>query len=264
MSMPRTSRSNRSTSPSRSRPAVNGLRAVPGSPRAGAAILYFHGGGYVLGAPISRRRMAGRLALAVQARALVPSYRLAPEHPFPAAIEDAVAAYQWLLDDGAEAARVALAGDSAGGGLALATALALRDRGLPRPAGVVTISAWADMTMSGESMESRAQTDISCSRDGLMELAGYYLAGQDPRHPLASPVFAGYAGMPPILCIVGGDERLIDDSVRVVRAAGMAGVDATLFIAAEMQHVFPIFAGAFPEADAAIRLMGDWIRARTS
>jgi epsilon-lactone hydrolase len=124
--------------------------------------------------------------------------------------------------------------------------------------------AWADMTMSGESTESRAQTDISCSRDGLMELAGYYLAGQDPRHPLASPVFAGYAGMPPILCIVGGDERLIDDSVRVVRAAGMAGVDATLFIAAEMQHVFPIFAGAFPEADAAIRLMGNWIRARTS
>jgi monoterpene epsilon-lactone hydrolase len=245
-------------------PAINGLWADPPSARPGAAILYFYGGGYVLGSPISRRKTAGHLALTAQARALVPTYRLAPEHPFPAAIEDAVAAYQWLLADGADAARVVLAGDSAGGGLALATALALRDRGLARPAGVVTISLWGDLTCSGETMESRAQADISCSRDGLMELAGLYLAGGDPRHPLASPVFADYAGLPPILCIVGGEERLIDDSVRVVRAAGQAGVDATLFVAAEMQHVFPIFAGAFPEADAAIRLIGDWIRARSS
>jgi acetyl esterase/lipase len=157
-----------------------------------------------------------------------------------------------------------LAGDSAGGGLALAAALALRDCGLARPAGVVTVSMWGDMTCSGETMESRAVEDICCSRDGLMELAGLYLAGGDPRQPLASPVFADYAGLPPILCIVGGEERLTDDSVRAVRAAGQAGVDATLFVAAEMQHVFPIWAGAFPEADAAIRLIGDWIRARTA
>jgi len=244
-------------------PAVNGLWAHPQAARRGAAILYFYGGGYVLGAPISRRKTAGHLALAAQARALVPAYRLAPEHPFPAAIEDAVAAFQWLLTESADAARVVLAGDSAGGGLALATALALRDRGLPRPAGVVAISAWADMTMSGESMESRAQADICCSRDGLAELAGYYLAGADPRNPLASPVFADFSGLPPLLCIVGGEERLIDDSVRVVRAARGAGIDATLFIAPDMQHVFPIWAGAFPEADAAIRMMGEWIRART-
>ena len=245
-------------------PAVNGLWADPLAARPGAAILYFYGGGYVLGSPASRRKTAGHLALAAQARALVPAYRLAPEHPFPAAVEDAVAAYQWLLAEGADAARVVLAGDSAGGGLALATALALRDRGLARPAGVVTISMWGDMTCSGETMESRAVEDICCSRDGLMELAGLYLAGGDPRQPLASPVFADYAGLPPILCIVGGEERLIDDSVRAVRAAGQAGVDATLFVAAEMQHVFPIWAGAFPEADAAIRLIGDWIRARTA
>jgi epsilon-lactone hydrolase len=243
--------------------AVNGLWAHPQAARRGAAILYFYGGGYVLGSPISRRKTAGHLALAAQARALVPAYRLAPEHPFPAAIEDAVAAYQWLLTEGADVGRVVLAGDSAGGGLALATALALRDRGLPRPAGVVAISAWADMTMSGESMESRAQADICCSRDGLAELAGYYLAGADPRNPLASPVFAGFSGLPPLLCIVGGEERLIDDSVRLVRAARGAGIDATLFVAPEMQHVFPIWAGAFPEADAAIRMMGEWIRART-
>ncbi len=244
-------------------PAVNGLWAHPTTARWGAAIIYFYGGGYVLGAPISRRKTAGHLALAAQARALVPAYRLAPENPFPAAIEDVVAAYQWLLAEGADAGRVVLAGDSAGGGLALATALALRDRDLPRPAGVVTISAWADMTMSGESMETRAQADICCSRDGLVELADLYLAGADPRHPLASPVFADYAGLPPILCIVGGDERLTDDSVRVVRAAGEAGIEATLFVAPEMQHVFPIWTGAFPEADAAIRLIGDWIRSRT-
>jgi acetyl esterase/lipase len=244
-------------------PVVNGLWAHPQGARRGAAILYFYGGGYVLGAPISRRKTAGHLAIAAQARALVPTYRLAPEHPFPAAIEDAVAAYQWLLTDGADAARVVLAGDSAGGGLALATALALRDRDLPRPAGVVTISAWTDMTMSGGTMDSRAWTDMCCTRDGLMELAGYYLAGADPRHPLASPVFADFTGMPPLLCIVGGDERLIDDSVRVVCAAGQAGSGGTLFVAPWMQHVYPIFAGAFPEADAAIRMMGEWIRART-
>jgi len=244
-------------------PAVNGLWAHPQGARRGAAILYFYGGGYVLGAPISRRKTAGHLALAAQARALVPAYRLAPEHPFPAAIEDAVAAYQWLLTEGGEAGGVVLAGDSAGGGLALATVLALRDRGLPRPAGVVTISAWADMTMSGESMNSRAQTDVCCSRDGLAELAGHYLAGADPRHPHASPVFAYFSRLPPLLCLVGGHERLVDDSVRVVRAAREAGIEATLFVAPEMQHVFPIFAGAFPEADAAIRLIGDWIRAHT-
>ncbi len=245
-------------------PAVNGLWADPPAARPGAAILYFYGGGYVLGSPVSRRKTAGHLALAAQARALVPAYRLAPEHPFPAAIEDAVAAYRWLLAEGADAAHVVLAGDSAGGGLALAAALALRDRDLARPAGVVTVSMWGDMTCSGATMESRAAVDMCCSRDGLTELAGLYLAGADPRQPLASPVFADYAGLPPILCIVGGEERLIDDLVRAVRAAGQAGVDATLFVAADMQHVFPIWAGAFPEADAAIRLIGDWIRARTA
>ncbi len=158
-------------------PAVNGLWADPPAARPGAAILYFYGGGYVLGSPVSRRKTAGHLALAAQARALVPAYRLAPEHPFPAAIEDAVAAYRWLLAEGADAAHMVLAGDSAGGGLALAAALALRDRGLARPAGVVTVSMWGDMTCSGETMESRAAGDICCSRDGLMELAGLYLAG---------------------------------------------------------------------------------------
>lgn len=247
-----------------SAPDVDGIWAVPHGGRAGAAILYFYGGGYVLGAPISRRKTAGHVARAAAARALIPRYRLAPEHPFPAAIEDGVAAFLWLVANGTDPARTVIMGDSAGGGLAVATTLALRERGLPLPAGVITISLWGDMTRSGGTMDSRAWTDMSCSREGLLELAGHYLAGADPRHPLASPVFADFTGMPPLLCIVGGDERLTDDSVRVVCAAGQAGTDATLFVAPWMQHVYPIFAGAFPEANSAIRLMGDWIRARTA
>jgi acetyl esterase/lipase len=245
-------------------PEVDGFWAQPRDARSGATILYFHGGGYVVGSPVSRRKTAGHLAREAQARALIAKYRRAPEHPFPAAVEDAVRAYQWLLARATEPARMVIAGDSAGGGLALATALALRERGIAQPAGIVAISPWGDMTCSGETMESRAQADISCSRDGLLELAGMYLSGVDPRHPLASPVFADYSGLPPILCLVGGEERLVDDSVRVVRGAGIAGVDATLVIAAGMQHVFPIFAGAFPEADAALRLIGDWVKARTA
>jgi acetyl esterase/lipase len=186
--------------------AVSGLWAVPPAARPGAAILYFYGGGYVLGSPVSRRKTAGHLALAAQARALVPAYRLAPEHPFPAAIEDAVAAYRWLLADGADAAHMVLAGDSAGGGLALAAALALRDRGLARPAGVVTVSMWGDMTCSGETMESRAVEDICCSRDGLMELAGLYLALPD----LGGRISGGRCGNPP--------DRRLDQSAHRLRS----------------------------------------------
>ena len=121
---------------------------------------------------------------------------------------------------------------------------------------------WADLTCSGESVTSRAAADIECTRSGLLEMAGLYTDGADPSQPLASPVFADFAGLPPLLCVVGGDEILLDDSIRLVRNAGTAGVDAMLFIAAGMQHVFPIWAGAFPEADAAIALIGNWVRAR--
>ena len=186
-----------------------------------------------------------------------PNYRLAPEHPFPAAIDDAVHAYQWLLDHGGEPSKTVLAGDSAGGGLAVSAAIALRDRHLPMCAGIVAISPWADLTCSGESITSRAAVDIECTRAGLLEMAGWYMNGADPSQPLASPVFADLAGLPPLLCVVGGDEILLDDSVRLVRNAGIAGIDATLFIAAGMQHIFPIWAGAFPEADAAIALVGN-------
>jgi monoterpene epsilon-lactone hydrolase len=241
-------------------PEVEGLWAEPPDASPGSAVLYLYGGGFVLGTPATRRKTAGHLALATKARVLVPNYRLAPEHPFPAALDDAVRAYQWLMAQGAEPSKTVVAGDSAGGGLAVSTVLALRDRALPLPAGIVALSPWADLTCSGDSMTSRAASDIECTRAGLLEMAGCYLAGADPDQPLVSPVFANLTGLPPIFCLVGGDETLLDDTIRLVRNAGMAGVNSTAYVAAGMQHVFPIRAGAFPEADAAIKLIGDWVR----
>ncbi len=217
-------------------PGVDGLWAEV--PKADRAILYFFGGGFVLGSPDTRRKTAGHLALAAKARVLVPNYRLAPEHPFSAAVDDSVRVYQCLLDCGGEPSKTIVAGDSAGGGLAVSTAITLRDRHLPMCAGIVALSPWADLTCSGESMTSRAAADIECTRAGLLEMASSYLNGADPAQPLASPVFADLAGLPPLLCVVGGDEALLDDSIRLVRNAGTAGVDATLFIAAGMQHVY--------------------------
>jgi acetyl esterase/lipase len=244
-------------------PEVDGFWMEVSGEKCDRTILYFFGGGYVLGTPATRRKTAGHLALAARARVLVPNYRLAPEHPFPAAVDDAVRAYQYLLAQGVGAGAIILAGDSAGGGLAVATAIALRDRDLPMCGGIVSLSAWADLTCSGESMTSRAAVDIECTREGLLRMAQDYMNGADPAQPLASPALADLTGLAPLLSLVGGDERLLDDSVRLVRNAGMAGIDGTLFVAAGMQHVFPVWAGSFPEADAAIRLIGDWIRART-
>jgi len=241
-------------------PELNGVCAELPDIDPGRTILYFFGGGYVIGSPDTRRKTAGHLAKAANVRVLVPSYRLAPEHPFPAAVDDAVRAYQWALAHGAESTKTIVAGDSSGGGLAVATVLAARDRNLPLPAGIVAISPWTDLTCSGDTMSSRAETDIECNRDGLLRMAGWYRGDTDARHPLISPVFADLAGLPPLLGLVGGDETLLDDTIRLVRNAGMAGVDATAFVAAGMQHIFPIWAGSFPEADAAIALIGDWVR----
>jgi acetyl esterase/lipase len=243
-------------------PEVDGLWAEPRGAAPGRSILYFFGGGFVLGTPATRRKTAGHLSLAAKARVLVPNYRLAPEHPFPAALNDAVRAYQFLLDH-AEPSKIVVSGDSAGGGLAVSTVVAVRDRHLPMCAGIAALSPWADLTCSGESVTSRATADIECTRSRLLEMASWYMNGGDPAQPLASPVFADFAGMPPLLCIAGGDEELLDDSVRLVRNAGMAGVNTTLHIAAGMQHVWAIWAGAFPEADAAISLVGNWVRAHT-
>jgi monoterpene epsilon-lactone hydrolase len=245
-------------------PEVGGIWAVPADARDRAAVLYLFGGGYVLGSPASRRKTAGHVAHASGARVLVPNYRLAPEHPFPAAVDDAVAAYRFLVRSGALAERTVLMGDSSGGGLAFACALALRDVGDALPAGVVGLSPWADLRCSGTTMDTCAGVDIMCTKASLLEMAGWYLAGQDATDPLASPVDADLSGMPPALVLVGGDEVLLDDAVRLVRGIGEGGADATLFVGAGMQHVWPTWAGAIPEADAAIALVGDWIRRTTT
>jgi acetyl esterase/lipase len=236
--------------------------ATPSGAEPENTILYLFGGGYVLGSPASRRKTAGHLAVACKAKVLVAHYRLAPEHPFPAALDDAVTAYLEMLHEGADPRRTAIIGDSAGGGLAVALGLALRDRSHPLPAGIVALSPWADLTCSGASMKGNAARDIECSRDGLLQMAGWYLGGGDPAQPLASPVFAAFHNMPPLLCLVGSEEVLLDDSFRLARAMAAAGRSATVSVAAGMQHVFPIWAGAFPEADCAVRDVAEWVRSQ--
>lgn len=240
-------------------PEVRGYWTHPADGKPDCAIVYLFGGGYVLGTPASRRKTAGHLALAANARVLVPDYRLAPEHQYPAALDDAVAAYQFAAQR-STGLPILIAGDSAGGGLAIALGLAVRDRGLTPPVGIVALSPWADLTCTGETMITRADRDIECSRDGLVEMARQYLGPVSAKDPLASPVFGDFAAMPPLLCLVGSEEVLLDDSLRIASAVAQAGGSATVSIGAGMQHVYPIWVGAFPEASAAMSEIGRWTR----
>ena len=232
----------------------------PPAARPGAALLYLHGGGYVIGSPRSHRHLAAALAGAAGAATLLPDYRLAPEHPFPAAVEDAVAAYRWLLARGVSPSGVVIGGDSAGGGLTVATLLALRDRGLPRPAAGVCISPWVDLTCSGASYASKAASDPIVTQAGVSEMARAYVPTGDPRAPLASPLFADLAGLPPLLVQVGSEEVLLDDSVALAERARAAGVAATLEIWPEMIHVWHWFFPMLDEGRKAIAGIGDFVR----
>jgi epsilon-lactone hydrolase len=245
--------------------AVDGLWVTPRSWDGESAIMYLYGGGYVISSPHSRRKLAGHLAYASGARALVPRYHLAPERPFPSAVEDAAADYRWLLlREGHRPERVIIAGDSSAGGLSVATMLKLREDGAPLPAGGVLISPWVDLACTGETLETNAVADLTATKASLQRMASQYLHGADPRTPLASPLYADLSGLPPLLIVVGGDEALLDDSVRLARSAGIAGVDTTLYVGAGMQHIFPIYCGVMPEADSAVAMVGEWIRSRTS
>jgi epsilon-lactone hydrolase len=235
----------------------------PPAPRAGAALLYLHGGGYVIGSPRSHRHLAAALAKATGAATLLPDYRLAPEHPFPAAVEDAVAAYRSLLDRGAGPGRIVIAGDSAGGGLTVAILLALRDRGLPLPAAGVCISPWLDLTCGGASYEEKAASDPIVTREGVSEMARAYLGAADARTPLASPLFADLAGLPPLLVQVGSEEVLLDDAVGLAERAKTAGVPATLEIWPDMIHVWHWFFPMLDEGQQAIDSAGAFARAKT-
>jgi epsilon-lactone hydrolase len=225
-------------------------------------LLYLHGGAYQAGSPAMLRRMVALISAAAQVRVLSVAYRLAPEHPFPAAVDDALTAYRFLLDGGADPAAIAIAGDSSGGGLALATLVALRDAGDRLPAAAVAMSPWTDLALTGESLITRADADVMIKPDGIRESAATYLAGADPRHPHASPLYAGLHGLPPLLIQVGDAEVILDDSTRFAARARAAGGDVTLEVWDQMPHVWQAFAGLLPESDQAIERIGGWLRAR--
>ncbi len=230
----------------------------------GTVVYYLHGGGYTIGSINTHREMVSRIARAANARALAIDYRMAPEHPFPAAVDDAVAAYRWLLSTGVAPERIVIAGDSAGGGLTVATLLALRDAGDPLPAGAVCISPWTDLAITGESMDTRADVDPMITKADTMAGAQQYLAGADPRNPLASPLYGDLSGLPHLLVQVGGSETLLDDATRLAERARAAGVDVTLETWEEMIHVWHFFAFILPEAQQAIDRIGQFIRQRTA
>ena len=227
-------------------------------------ILYVHGGGYVMGSAGSHRDMTGRLSQAAGARVLSLNYRLAPEHPFPAPVDDSVAAYRWLLGQGIQASNIAIAGDSAGGGLALAALIAIRDAGEPVPAAGIGISPWVDMEGTGESMTTRAAVDPVVQKEGLLGMAKIYLGGADPKNPLAAPLHANLAGLPPLLIQVGDSETLLDDATRITERAQKADVDVTLKIWDEMPHVWHLFAPILPEGRQAIEEIGAFFKEQTA
>jgi acetyl esterase/lipase len=233
---------------------------MPRETRTGNAVLYLHGGGYSFGSMANYRELGSRLALSCQARVLLPDYRLAPEHPHPAAVEDALACYQWLLGRNVPPDELAVAGDSAGGGLTLALLLRLKQEGLPLPAAAVCISPWGDLSCRGESYERLCEADPMLTRELLLGCAERYAAGQDIANPLISPVHGDFSGLPPLLIQVGGDEILLSDAERVYEAARAAGVDARLTVLEGLWHVVHLFATAVPEARTAIADIGRFLR----
>ncbi|HEX4094481.1 MAG TPA: alpha/beta hydrolase [Trebonia sp.] len=231
---------------------------------AGRVLLFLHGGGFEFGSVRSDGELAARLGRSAGMRVLFPEYRLAPEHHFPAAIDDVVAAYRWLLvDQGVPASSIAVGGDSAGGGLAVALLVAIRDAAGALPAAAVLMSPTVDLTSSGASMTERVDADPLSTPAMLRQFAADYLAGADPRTPLASPLFAPLAGLPPVLVLVGTADLLLSDSERLAAAAGAAGVDVTLEVGEGLPHVYPIMLGT-PEAAEATEQVGQFLRARVA
>jgi len=258
----------RVTSDVRCEPTIAGnVRAewvVPPEADPERVLLYFHGGGYVMGSINTHRAMVARLARAARARALLIDYRLAPENPFPAAVEDATATYRWLLAQGRQPRKIALAGDSAGGGLTLATLLALRDARTPLPACAVPISPWTDLEGTGTSVKTKASRDPMVRETDLRRYAALYAGNADPRNPLISPLHGDYRGLPPLLIQVGEAEIILDDSTRVAELAKQAGVQVDLEVWDEMVHVWHVFAKLLPEGQQAIEKVGSYVSSHTS
>ncbi len=226
--------------------------------------LYLHGGGYVIGSPNSHRLLAYNIAKAMDGRCLVLDYRMAPEDPFPAAVDDSVAAWAWMLEQGGNPARMSIMGDSAGGGLTIATQVALKQRGMQLPACSVCISPWTDLEGTGDSIKSKADVDPMVKEEGLHNYSALYRAGADPRDPLASPLYADVSGLPPMLIQTGTAEILMDDSTRFAEKARAQGVDVTLELWDDMPHIWHIFAPMLSEGADAIAKLGAWTRERTA
>lgn len=242
---------------------IRALQHMPVNARDGAWLLYMHGGGYFFCSPETHQEMVSRLALASQCCCLSIDYRLAPEHPFPAAVDDAFTAYRGLLARGADPKRIAIAGDSAGGGLALALLLRLRAMGTPMPTAVALLSPLTDMTLRGESLYMHANSDPTGAVAVSLLCAALYMGDADPMAPEASPVYADLAGLPPCLIQVGHDEVLFSDSLRIAERLAAAGVSTRLEIWAWTPHVWQMMARFLPQARMAIARLGNFIQANT-
>lgn len=226
-------------------------------------VMYLHGGGYMIGSMRTHRAPLSYLSRASDARVLGLNYRLAPEHPFPAAVEDSVAAYRWLLAEGITPGRIVIGGDSCGGGLTIATLVALKYFGYPLPAGGISHSGWTDLAHTGESFETKAEDDPLLDRDMLEGMAAAYLGDRSRTTPLASPYYADLSGLPPLLVQVGTAEVLLDDSLRLADKAKAAGVDVTLEVWDDMPHVWQAFVSFLPEARQSLDSCGDFVRKHT-
>jgi monoterpene epsilon-lactone hydrolase len=238
------------------------LWCVPEGAATDRVLLYFHGGGCVVGSMYSHRKLAGHLARAAGVRALIIDFQRAPEHPFPSQIEEGVAVYRWLLEQGIEAGHMATIGDSAGGNLAITVPLKLRDLGLPLPGAMVPISPWIDMELGLETFESNGATDAIWARPMWEMMVATYLGGASTKDPLATPLNADLAGLPPAYVEAGGDEVLLGAATTFAQLAEKAGVEVVLHVEPGQQHVFECMAGRAPEADAAVAAIGAWLRPR--
>jgi acetyl esterase/lipase len=226
-------------------------------------VLFLHGGAFIIGSPNLYRHLTWRIASAARSRLLAVDYRLAPEHPFPAALEDAFTAYNWLLTRGTDPSRIAVMGDSAGGGLVFSLMLRLRDEGYPLPAAAVALSPWTDLALTGASLRVNAAFDPMLSADDPPLFVSDYLAGADPRTPYISPLYGDPAGLPPTIIQVGSDEVLRDDAVRMAARMRAAGCQVELEIWPRMPHVWHVFVPLIPEARRAIERVGAFVRERT-
>jgi acetyl esterase/lipase len=234
-------------------------RAEPrGNPPA-TVVLYLHGGGYFTCSPKTHRQIIVAMARAFDAPAYGLDYRLAPEHPFPAAVDDATGAYRWLVERHPNA-KVVLAGDSAGGGLAIATALEARDSELAQPLAIVGFSPWTDLAVTGTSIEANAKSCAMLTPRGIRAGAALYLADANPRDPRASPLYGNLSGLPPMLLFASRHETLLDDTVRLAERAKAAGVNVEVVLRDRLPHVWPVFVRLLPEAREALKMVGDFAR----